>query len=268
MAREDPKMRWLAAVGGLLLLTVPALSAPTVYISPSAVEVEEGQTVEMSIRVDAGTDTLTCFLVEFAFDASVVELLSAEEGTLFAESGHSTMFDWDEYLPGLHACNDVTLGFDAFVLCPGELVGLEFYAVEEGTTPVSITTVDLRDLRRNPILPVFTEGGDVAVVPATGVIEDPGAAGPVDVVCHPNPFSRNLNIDVGTERRADPVSVAVYDVAGREVARPDVAGSGARCHHSMWNGCGKDGRLLPGGVYFVVASTERGWARKRVTLVR
>jgi hypothetical protein len=137
---------------GLLLGAVQALSAPTVYISPASVEVEEGQTIEMSIRVDAGTDTLTCFLVEFTFDASVVELLSAEEGTLFAESGHSTMFDWDQYLPGLHACNDVTLGFDAFVLCPGELVDLEFYGVEEGTTTLSITTVDLRDLRRDPIL--------------------------------------------------------------------------------------------------------------------
>ncbi len=261
-------MRWLIAVGGLLLLAVQALSAPTVYISPAVVEVEEGQTVDVSIRVDAGTDTLTCFLVEFTFDASVVELLSAEEGTLFAESGHSTMFDWDQYLPGLHACNDVTLGFDAFVLCPGELVGLEFYGIEEGTTPLSIITVDLRDLRRNPILPVFTEGGDITVVQSSGVDGELEVADELALLCHPNPSSGSVTIDVGAEGRTEPVSVAVYDVVGREVARPDVTCVGDGSHRGVWNGRGRDGRPLPGGVYFVVASTRQARARERVTLIR
>ncbi|MCK4510265.1 hypothetical protein KAW64_00915, partial [bacterium] len=132
-------MRSVVVVMVVLILAASAWSAPTVYFEPAAMEVEQGQTFPVGIRVDAGADTLTCFLVEFTFDSSVLELLSADEGTLFAESGHSTMFDWDQHSPGLHSCNDITLGFNAFVLCPGELVHLEFYAIAEGATPLSIT---------------------------------------------------------------------------------------------------------------------------------
>ena len=162
-------MRFIIVLTAVLLLAGSAWSAPTVYFEPAVVQVEEGETFSVGVRVDAGVDTLTCFLVEFTFNASVIELLSAAEGTLFAESGHSTMFHWDQYSPGFHSCNDVTLGFDVFVMCPGELIHLEFHAVAAGATPLSITIVDLRDIRRDPILPVFTEGGSVTVGPGTGV---------------------------------------------------------------------------------------------------
>ena len=261
-------MRFVVIMMATLVLAAPAWSAPTVYFAPATTEVEQGQAFSVGIRVDAGADTLTCFLVEFTFDAAVIELLSAVEGTLFAESGHSTMFDWDQYSPGFHSCNDVTLGFDAFVMCPGELVHLEFHAVAEGATPLSITTVDLRDIRRDPILPVFTEGGFVTVGPGAGI--DDGTqdfAGPV-LRCYPNPFSRQTSLEFRSCDAAGAVDVAVHDLTGRVVARPAVAGSGSGLNSGLWDGTARDGRPLPGGVYFVVASGPTGQARARVTLVR
>ncbi len=261
-------MRFIVVLTAVLLLAGSAWSAPIVYFEPAVTQVDQGEVFSVGIRVDAGTDTLTCFLVEFTFDASVLELLSADEGTLFAESGHSTMFHWDQSSPGLHSCNDVTLGFDAFVMCPGELVHLEFYAVAAGATPLSITMVDLRDLRRNPILPVYTEEGSVTVGPGTGIddgIQD--VAGPV-LRCYPNPFSQQISLEFRSCGAAGDVDVAVHDLAGRVVARPDVVELRSGLSSGLWHGTGDDGRPLPGGVYFVVASGPAGEARALVTLVR
>lgn len=264
-------MRLAASAMAVLVLASVASAAPTVYVEPGTAEVDQGQTLEVGIRVDAGTDTLTCFLVELTFDAGVIELLSAVEGTLFAESGHATMFDWDEHLPGLHSFNDVTLGFDSFVLCPGELVHLEFLAVQEGVTALSLTAVDLRDLRREPILPVYTEGGVVTVGPGTGVEGEAGdTAGDAPPVlrCGPNPFSHEVSLEIESGEAAGRVAVAVYDAAGHLVARPAVARCGAGADRGSWAGDSCDGRPLPGGVYFIVASGPHGRSTKRVTLIR
>ena len=261
-------MRSNVVVAAVLLLAGWAWSAPTVYFEPAAMEVEQGQTLVVGIRVDAGTDTLTCFLVDFTFDATVIELLSAEEGTLFAESGYSTMFDWDQHSLGLHSCNDITLGFNAFVLCPGELVHLEFSAVAEGATLLSITAIDLRDIRRDPILPVFAEGGSVTVCPGTGVPDCDDEVAAPNLRCYPNPFSNRVAIELDLGSAAGQVHVTVHDVAGRVVATPAAASSESGFSLGLWDGTGDDRRRLPGGVYFVVASGPTGEVRERVTLVR
>ncbi|MFH1864522.1 MAG: FlgD immunoglobulin-like domain containing protein [Candidatus Eisenbacteria bacterium] len=262
------KMHAIVVTMLVLLPATPAWPAPTVYFEPAVVNVEQGQGFSVGIRVDAGADTLTCFLAEFTFDASVIELLVAEEGTLFAESGHSTMFDWDQYSPGLHSCNDVTLGFDAFVMCPGELVHLGFHAVAEGATVLSITAVDLRDIRRDPILPVFTEGGSVTVGPGTGVPDDGDEVAAPNLRCRPNPFSDSVVIELDSGSAAGPVRMTIHDVTGRVVARPVAVSSESGCSLGLWDGTGHDGRPLPEGVYFVLASGPTGEARERVALVR
>lgn len=259
--------------GVLVLMTIAATagaasSSPTVCIGPADVEVELGQPFEMSVRVDDGVDTLTCFLVEFSFDPGTIELVSAEEGTLFGESGHSTMFDWDEITPGLHSCNDVTLGFDAFVMCPGELVHLEFRPLAEGWTAVEITAVDLRDIRRDPILPVLTEDAVVTVGPGTGVFGGGLVPAAPALRCFPNPFAGETTIELAGVRSGQAARVTVYDAAGRVVARPSLRESSRHLRTSVWDGSGRDGRPVPGGVYFVAADCPGGRATERVTLAR
>jgi hypothetical protein len=262
------KVRSAVVAIAVLVVAGSAWPAPTVYIQPPLTEVDQEQDFAVSVRIDAGADTLTCFLVEFTFDASVVELVSAQEGTLFVESGHTTMFDWDQHSAGVHSCNSVTLGFDSFVMCPGELVHLEFHSVAEGVTPLAITAVDLRDIRREPILPVLTEAGLVGVGPGAGI--DDGTqdvTGPV-LNCFPNPFSTQTLLEFSTCGTAGDMDVVVHDVTGRVVSRFDLAGSGSGLSYSLWEGTTCDGHPLPGGVYFVVASGPAGRARARTTIVR
>jgi hypothetical protein len=263
------KMRSIVVAMAVLLLAGSAWPAPTVYFEPATTEVEQGQDFAISVRVDAGADTLTCFLVEFTFDESVIELVLAEEGTLFTGSGHETMFDWDQLSPGLHSCNDVTLGFDAFVMCPGELAHLGFHATAEGMTPISITAVDLRDIRREPILPVLIEGGLVGVGPGAGIDDGmQNVVGPV-LKCYPNPFSEETSLEFSSPGgSAGAVDVAIHDLTGRVLARPAVVGSGPGLSSGLWDGTASDGRPLPCGVYFAVASDPTGQTRVRMTLVR
>jgi len=160
-----------AAALAAALAAGPARAAPTVFVHPDTVYVAVGESFTMDVRVDSGTDTVTCFLVEFEFDPFVLELASATEGSLFTECGFPTMYNWDVLGLGHHSCNDVTLGPYTYTVAPGEMVSLSFVAGNAGWTSVRILTEDLRDYRRNRILPVWTEDAVVFVVPPTGIPE-------------------------------------------------------------------------------------------------
>ncbi|MBD3348875.1 MAG: hypothetical protein GF400_06725 [Candidatus Eisenbacteria bacterium] len=251
-------------------ISAAAMADPTVFVSPGHAFAVEGDTFEIDVRVDAGTDTVTCFLVEFTFDPQILELLSADEGSLFTNCGYETMYDWDVYGDGWHSCNDVTLGYWAYAVCPGELIDLKFEAVSWGETCIEITAVDLRDLDRNPIPNISTSDGLVTVAPATGV--DEGVAEPhPSIAFAPNPFGRSVRISLEGAQIAGEVQFRIYDAAGREVARRVAGGRPARASGSSgdgetdeavvyWDGLDRTGAELPSGVYFVVAR-GRGWER-------
>ncbi len=260
-------MRCVAAVLLVALSCAGAAASPTVYVSPPSVEVTEGATFTMGIRVDAGVDTLTCFLVDFAFDADVVELVSAEEGTLFSDCGYETMFAWDIQGAGQHSCNDVTLGHWAYTMCPGELVHLTFEANSWGTTALQIVAVDLRDINREPILPVGTEDATITVIPATGIDGTLGG-GEGRVAAAPNPFRGSVTLTVGAESSGEPTELLIYDVAGRLVrswSADELANPGGTV---TWDGTAGDGTPCRSGVYFALARYHGVERRGRIVLFR
>ncbi len=260
-------MRWLAVTALVVGLSPGAAAYPTVFVSPSYLEVGEGDTFTMGIRVDAGTDTLTCFLVEFEFDPDIVELTSADEGTLFTECGYGTMYDWDVLGPGHHSCNDVTLGYWAYAICPGELVHLTCRASSWGTSAVHIVAVDLRDIEREPIQPVEAIDATITVMPATGVEEDT-ESGNARIVAAPNPCRGSTTLTLGSERSGRASELRLYDAAGQLVRYWYACPSGHLGAAVGWDGTRDDGSRCPSGVYFAVARVEGGERRGRVVLVR
>ncbi len=254
----------LLAAAAITALFGTAFAAPTVFVYPSEITVEPGETFSMSIRVDAGTDTVTCFLTEFTFDADVIELTEASEGSLFSMCGYGTMYHWDVVESGCHSCNDVTLGHEAHVLPPGELVDLEFIAGDQGATWIEITTVDLRDMRRDPILPVNTERA-LVTVGGTGVEDPHQVDGCALLSVHPNPCRGTATLSwsapVG-ERRG---TLLIYDVRGRLVWHDLLDGaSGVAC----WDGCGRDDTRARAGAYFVELRFGRETIREKLILLR
>jgi hypothetical protein len=263
-------LRIVLTIIAALIVSGTATGNPTVFVSPAELIVDAGEPFEMSIRVDAGyPDSVTAFLVEFTFGAEVIELVSAEEGSLFANCGYPTMYHWDILGPGWHSCNDVTLGHASHVFLPGELVALDFMALAAGETPITVTAVDLRDINRDPILPVYSENGCVTVLPETGVEEPTGPAVPgVGLRLAPNPSPGPIEIEFAVDRGAADVGVAIHDVRGRVVARPCAALPKEGYCSATWNGLTDLGGVLPSGVYFVVVRAGETERRARCVLLR
>jgi hypothetical protein len=253
-----------------VLVSGAASADPTVFVSPAELTVNAGDPFEMSIRVDAGyPDSVTAFLVDFTFDAGVIELLSAEEGSLFANCGYPTMFHWDSLAAGSHSCNDVTLGHTAHVFLPGELVALDFVALSVGETPISITAADLRDINRDPILPVYSADGFVTVLPETGV-EGLPVSPPADreIRVFPNPSSDHVKIEFPVDRAGVALRVDVLDVAGRIVARPRCSVLGDGTGSVTWGGRSDLGAAVPSGIYLVVVRAGETTRRAKCLLLR
>jgi len=105
-----------------------------------------------------------------------------------------------------------------------------------------------------------------------GVAAPPVAAAPAPArlaleASQPNPFRAATRIDFALPRSAD-VSLAVYDVAGRQV-RTLVAGpKDAGRHRAQWDGRSGDGSRVAAGVYFFRLTAEGQALTRKVTLMK
>ncbi len=261
-------MRSLSAILITLIVAPALLAAPTVFIEPAALTVNTPDSFEMSIRVDAGTDTLTGFLVEFEFDSDVIDLIAATEGSLFSDCGCQTLFGWDILGPGAHACHDVTLGAASYVLCPGELVTLRFLGTGPGTTALTLSAVDLRDMQRLPILPVFTEGAVVTFDPGTGVEGEETVTGISIGPGRPNPFADGTTVSFALPAGQAGGGVAeVLDISGRLVRRL-VVPEGRTAGTLYWDGRSESGAVVASSVYVIRLSSGGRTAQTTVVKVR
>lgn len=247
----------LAALGAVLVWATTVWGA-TVYLEPPELVMTAGESATVSVRVE-GADSVSCFLVQLGFDPDVLQLTSAVEGSLFASSVHSTMFDWDQLAPGSHSVNDVLLGPGTYVLAPGELSTLVFTGVAPGSAAVELTTIDLRDVRREPIVPVQGLG---AVAEVAEWSSAPSAPLPGRMRAEPNPATSRATLALPGYADSGGF-VAVYDVRGREVRRL-AHPRGAR--EIVWDLRDDCGAPVPGGVYF--ARTREPAAGVKITVVR
>jgi hypothetical protein len=106
-----------------------------------------------------------------------------------------------------------------------------------------------------------TDPGDPSSTPPV-TVDRPGAAGPGLHAVRPNPFQSQAAIEYALSRDGE-VTIAVYDVLGREVraiARRQRAIAGP--HVVTWDGRANDGHAVANGMYFVrLQSGEESWQR-------
>jgi len=110
------------------------------------------------------------------------------------------------------------------------------------------------------------------------VAGDPGAAPPGLALAAPFPSparaGERVTFAFGVPAGATDVSLAVYDVRGRRVARLVDAGGGAGGatgpgqHACTWDGRGEDGGRAPAGVYFVRGACRAGAVARKFVLAR
>ncbi len=84
---------------------------------------------------------------------------------------------------------------------------------------------------------------------------------------YPNPFNPGTSIQIALPHRAD-VSVTVYDVLGREVARLFSGRMDAGTHTVRWEGRDATGKPAASGIYFYRLTADTFSAVKRMILLR
>jgi hypothetical protein len=218
---------------------------------------------DLSIRVDACDDLIHGCVLFLSFDPTVVELVAAAEGSLYAECGFSTWFTADELEPGSWRLFDTILGSGTYVVPPGELFHVTFLALDYGYTQAHIDDVQMTnaDDPPQPIYGITYEHGHIFVTDPTG-LEDGVHASPGIGPARPNPFQEEtaiaFSLPYGGDWRVD-----VYDAGGRHVRRMAIPGEPGRGSF-VWDGRTTNGAPAAAGVYFVVLHGGDSAAQTRI----
>jgi hypothetical protein len=129
----------------LWLVAGSAVAGPGLLVAPYDTTVVAGTTFQIQILVDSSIDSLMGYDVTVAFDSTIVELVSVDEGSLPGSGGAPTFFHWfgaGALSDSVHV-NGAVLG--TTVDGPGLLFTITFKGLREGATPVSFVRTELRD---------------------------------------------------------------------------------------------------------------------------
>ena len=256
----------LAVVPVLMLLFLAVLFAgsaratPDVFFAPGSVILEPGESVELSFRVGACGDSISGYQLYLSFDPTIVELTTATEGSLYVYCGYPTWFIPEEEAPGEWHFFDTVMGAGTYLLPPGELLHLEFTALDYGTAELHIDSILLADVRRENLPVGSYEHGEI-IVSATGVEEGGGIArlGPA----YPNPFVSDTAVPFFAPMDGSDARAEIYDVRGRLVRRIPVP-SGALQGELVWDGRDERGEEVSSSVYFLRLSAQTSTAHCRL----
>ncbi len=229
-----------------------------------------GDRFTASIQVDASGDSISCFHLFLTYDRTRLVLVSATEGTLFANSGFPTFFIWENQSADTTAFGDCLLGAGTFVLGPGELVRLVFEVRPCGAPaellldftpsralPPPLQLAYLTNVRRMIIPGVDFADGRARICGScsAAVEEEAGTPGAPRLRLSPNPAADFIRLDWSLPPaggRRDPEltpTLTVFDPAGRSVLTRALDGSTAGS--LVWHLAAAGGNRLHAGVYWV-----------------
>jgi len=255
----------LLVLVALLVGHATAVEGPHVYFAPSEVMLQPGETVEFSVRIGASEDSISGFQLYARFDPSIVEYVSATQGSLYANSGYPTWFiDPIEEESGLWHFFDTVMGVGTYISPPGELMRLELRALTYGSCELEMESILLADVNRENLPVGSYERANIFVVDPTGVEEGGGTVrlGPA----YPNPFVSGTAVPFFTPRGTGDAVAEIYDVSGRLVRRLPIA-KGDLEGELTWDGKDTSGHALPSSVYFLQFRAGVSTARCRLVKV-
>jgi hypothetical protein len=84
---------------------------------------------------------------------------------------------------------------------------------------------------------------------------------------YPNPFNPSTTIHYSIPERSH-VTLDIFDVSGRRIARLVDSVKGAGGHVKNWNGCNKEGDAVSSGVYFYKLKAGKKRITKKMVLLK
>ncbi len=203
----------------------------------------------MTVRLDLenNADLVKGVHSVLTWDESRLELLGATRGQLL-DSQPGSVFFKDLPAAGEIVVDAAILGRTSVLSGSGNVAELSFRVLSEGAVP-HLATAELRNLSNRPA------GTRMDVASDIGRTSDGQLAGsqlPVRfelVGARPNPFGRSTEIVFRLPETA-PVSVRIYDVAGRMVRTLVDRTVPAGETRAVWNGQTDEGLKAGSGIYF------------------
>ncbi len=160
----------LLGASGLL----PAAQAAEVFFEPDVVYVDPDEVFTVVVEV-AAVDSLRGYELDVAFDAGLLDFVSADRGTLFENYAPPHGLYWsvvDE--DSLVRVECLIIPEDECVAGPGGILELTFLALEgRDETALQITSATIRDCQGVPIEPVETTDCRVVVGPMAELLFHP-----------------------------------------------------------------------------------------------
>ncbi len=156
------------------LVAFAAVQAATVSIDPSSTTVGVGNTFSLNVDIADVTD-LYAFQFDVGFDPTLLAATSESEGPFLSSAGTTIFFPGtiDNVGGAISGTGDVLSGAISGASTsgtPGLLATLQFTALAEGTSAISLSNIVLLDSSLNDIS--FTSmDGSVTVVPVGAVPE-------------------------------------------------------------------------------------------------
>lgn len=254
--------RYVLVGAAFLAAGAPAAADTDVFFAPGLVQVNPGDEFEMGFRVAAGDDSICLTQLYMSFDHTLVELVEASEGSLYANCGWQTFPVEEEVEPGLWHLANTTFTPGSHIAPPGELFHFRFEVLPDasGYTPVHVVSVVMTDIRRDP-LPVASYQDGHILIGDTGV--DVGLPAVSVGPAAPNPFAGETAIAFSVPDADETWTADVYDLSGRRIRRLEVP-PGARGGEIRWDGRNERGGIAASGVYFVRLSGSGGFAQTRI----
>ena len=270
---KGKKSIWITRAGAAaalaLCLALPAAVAQEVdvRIEPAETRLDPGQSCTLFVHVSDQVDSLSCAECFLSFDPSVLSLVSAHWGGLYADSPFPKFFDYDLPAPDTVSVTACVLGYRSYIIPPGSLFELRFEAVDYGITEVSIGRISILDIDRDPVVEDIGRAGIVIVSSQTGETVPPPAEG--SLRSSPNPFNPSTTLVLELpEGSAGRTEIEIYDAAGRRVRSLFSGTLPAGRSEFRWDGLGDSGRAAGSGIYFAVSRTGRLRLERKLVLVR
>jgi hypothetical protein len=144
-----------------LLVPASAHAQASITVSPAVSHVSPGSTVTVEIHV-ADVAGLHTAIVGVTYDRDVLRFHSSAQGSFLRsnEQGYS-VFYYEKKIPVADPDSvriDQAILGDAAVSGSGDICAITFEALKKGESPVTITTIELRDTPNNEIVAVPVHG--------------------------------------------------------------------------------------------------------------
>ena len=226
---------------------------------------------EVEIAVNDEIDSLMGYNITIDFDASYLQVLNVEEGSLPEDSGFSTFFRWMN--PGCN-CDSVFVNgsiLGNIVDGPGTLFTITFRAISVGTTTISIRSSDLRSGVNERLAHSTRDAVVVIDYPPTDA--DSPAPPRGALINYPNPFNPTTTFalwlpDDGSVPAERDIAIEIYSVSGHRMRTLLAGALWSGRNEIVWDGKDDGGVDMAAGVYFAVAETASGRLTRKILLVR